>query len=185
MIAKEYTLHTGKRAIFIALRTSAIAIASLLALFFLAQGIARVTESIVSARNEFAALTAQYSTLDRSEQDRETLKGVTEKLEEMTPTIDTIPAVEDFLTGAAAKTNVLLSFTFASFPVQNAAGTLEELGVTFRIEGGEQSLLAFLKMIETAPYLIAIRDISMTFTDTGGTLTANASGAVYLKKQGQ
>lgn len=185
MSAKEYTLNTGKRTFVLALRTSAIAAAGLLALLFLAQSIASATENIVAARNEFTALTAQYGTLDRSERDYEMLKGVTENLEAITPTIDTVPAVEDFLTGAAAKTNVLLSFAFASFPTQNTTGTLEELSVTFRIEGGEQSLLAFLNMIETAPYLIALRDISLTLTDTGGTLTAHATGVIYLKKQDQ
>lgn len=185
MIAKEYTLNTGKKTVVLALRTSAIAVASVLALLFLAQSIARSTENIVAARNEFAALTAQYSALDRSEQDYETLKGVAEKLEAMTPTIDTVPAVEDFLTSAAAKTNVLLSVAVASFPSQNTTGTLEELGITLRIEGGEQSLLAFLTMIENAPYFIALRDISMTLTDTGGTITAHATGVVYLKKQDQ
>lgn len=185
MIAKEYTLNTGKRTFVLALRTSAIAVASLLALLFLARGIASSTENIVAARDEFTALSEQYGTLDRSEQDYEALKGVAEKLETMIPTIDTVPAVEDFLTGAAAKTNVLLSIALASFPAQNTTGTLEELGITLRVEGGEQSLLSFFNMIETAPYLIAIRGISMTLTDTGGTLTAHATGVIYLKKQDQ
>lgn len=183
MITKEYTLNIGKKAIVIVLRTSAIAVASLLALFFLAQSIATTTTKIAATRNEFATLTAQYSALDRLGQDHEVLKGVMEKLETMTPTVDTVPAVEDFLTGAAVKTNVLLSFTFASFPTPSATETLEELGITLRVEGGEQSLLAFLKMIENAPYLIAIRDISITFADTEGTLSASATGVAYLKKQ--
>lgn len=185
MTAKEYTLNIGKRTVILALRTSAISVVSLLALFFLARSIANSTENIVAARNEFAALTAQYGTLDRSEQDHEMLKGVTEKLEAITPTIDTVPAVEDFLMSAAAKTNVLLSVAFASFPNQNTTEALEELGITFRIEGGEQSILSFLTMIENAPYLVAIRGVSLTFTDTGGTLVAHATGAVYLKKQDQ
>lgn len=183
MTTKDYTLRIGKRAVIVVLRTSAIAVASMLALFFLAQSIANTTAGILAARNEFATLSAQYSALDRLERDHEMLKGAAEKLEAMTPTIDTVPAIEDFLTGAAAKTNVLLSLSFAPFPTQSAAGTLEELGISLRIEGGEQSLLAFLKMIENAPYLIAVRDVSITFADTEGTLVAHATGTAYLKKQ--
>lgn len=185
MTIKKYSLHTGKRIVVIALRTAIIFAISLLALFFLGRNISSTTENIVAARNEFIALTAQYSALNQAEHDYEMLREVPGKIEALTPSVDTVLAVEDFLTGAAAKTNVLLSISLASFPTQNTIETLEELGIALRIEGGEQELISFLKMIETAPYLISIQNLSTTFGDTGVTLTTQATGIIYLKKQSE
>lgn len=181
MIIKEYTLNTRKKASFLILRISAAATVSFIALFFLAQSIASTTEKIVTARNEFAALTTQYGALDQSERDYETAKGVAEKLGTMLPTSDTVPVVEDFLQGVARKTNTILTLSFDSSPRPSSAEMLSELGLSLRIEGGEQSILAFLNLIENAPYLIAIRGISLQF-NPAEQFTATMPAVVYLKQ---
>ena len=181
MITKEYTLNTRKKAAFLILRISAVAMASSIALFFLARSIAATTEKIVTTRNEFAMLTTQYGALDQSERDYEIAKGVAEKLGTILPTPDTVPVVEDFLQGVARKTNTMLALSFDYSPKPGAAGALDELGLSLQIEGGEQSILAFLDLIENAPYLIAIRGISLHINPSGQ-FTATMPAVVYLKQ---
>jgi hypothetical protein len=181
MITKEYTLNTGKKAAILILRISAAAVVSSIALFFLARNIVATTEKIVTARNEFALLTTQYGALDQSERDYETAKRVAEKLGAMLPTPDAVPVVEDFLQGIARKTNTTLVLSFDYSPHLSAAGTLSELGISLQIEGGEQSILTFLDLIENAPYLIAVRGISLQFNPSGQ-FTARMPAVVYLSQ---
>lgn len=179
---KEYSLHAGKKTVILMLKASAVAVMCSIAIVILVRYISATTEKIVGERDEFAAISAQYSALDRSERDWETVKGAREKMEAMLPTIDTVPAVEDFLTGAAAKTNILLSLTFAPLPRPSATGPLEELDVTLRMEGGVGQLLSFFTEVENAPYFIALKNTSLTFEE-GGALRTEASGVIYLKKE--
>lgn len=181
MITPEYTLPIRKKAVMLAMRVSAVAIVSSLALFFLARNIASTTEKIVTARNEFTALTTQYDALDRSERDRETAKGAADTLAAMLPTPDTVPVVEDFLYSAARKTDTTLILSFDQSPKPSAIETLDELVISLQTEGGEQSLLAFLSLLENAPHFIAVRGISL-HVNAPGQLAARISAVVYLKQ---
>ena len=53
-----------------------------------------------------------------------------------------------------------------------------------RVEGNTVSLLEFLRKIESAPYLITVKNISLSFTNAlSGPVSAEMSAAVYLNAQ--
>lgn len=180
----EYRLTTTKQALVVILRSFSIAAVSVVALFIIARGVTRTTETVITTRNDFAAFAKKHGMLDQLTRDYESIKDATAQLDGAIPTMDNATVVADYLAATAAQTANTVALRFDSSVKASEGAPLNELGFSMRVEGNTASLLAFLRKIETAPYLITVKSISLSFDNAlTGPVSAQMSAAVYLNSQ--
>ena len=180
----EYRLTTTKQAFIAILRAFGIAIISVVVLFVIARAVTRTTNTIVTTRNDFAAFTKKHGMLDQLARDYELIKDATTQLDGAIPTMDNATVVADYLTATAARTANTVALHFDSSVKASEGTPLNELGFSMRVEGNTASLLEFLRKIESAPYLITVKNISLSFDNAlTGPVSAQMSAAVYLNSQ--
>ena len=180
----EYRLTTTKQAFIAIIRAFGIAIISVVILFAIARAVTRTTNTIVTTRNDFAAFTKKHGMLDQLARDYELIKDATTQLDGAIPTMDNATVVADYLTATAARTANTVALHFDSSVKASEGTPLTELGFSMRVEGNTASLLEFLRKIESAPYLITVKNISLSFDNAlTGPVSAQMSAAVYLNSQ--
>lgn len=180
----EYRITTTKQALIVILKSFGIAMVSVVALFIIARGITRTTNAVITTRNDFAAFAKKHGMLDQLARDYESIKDATAQLDGAIPTMDNATVVADYLTATAAHTANTVVLRFDSSIKSSEGMPLNELGFSMRVEGNTTSLLAFLRKIETAPYLIPVKNISLSFGNAlTGPVSAQISAIVYLNSQ--
>ncbi|MBI5913002.1 hypothetical protein HY839_01010 [Candidatus Azambacteria bacterium] len=178
----EYKLHVARQALRLTLKSFAIAIVSVTALIFLAGAIARTTDSAVRARNDFTMLTKKFGAIDQLTRDNDSLAGVTEKLESAIPTMDDLTRVEEYLTVTAVQTTNDITMQFSGGVGPSVGNALAELPLTIQLSGTQKTLSDFLRTLESAPYLISVKSVSLSFSDSApDAVTAQIAATLFLE----
>lgn len=184
----EYKLRITRQTILLALKSFAIALISVTALIFIAGAITRATNGAVSARDDFAMLTKKYGIVDQLARDADSVASATEKLESATPTMDDITLVEEYLNATAAKTMNDITPHFSAGIQPSESTALAELPIAIQLAGTKQSLVDFLRTLETAPYIFSVKSVTLSFAHgtpdaplSPDALTAQISATVFLE----
>ncbi|OGD31819.1 hypothetical protein A3C91_00125 [Candidatus Azambacteria bacterium RIFCSPHIGHO2_02_FULL_52_12] len=183
MTIKEHLPHVTKRGFLLALRSFGIALTCVILLVFIGGRIhANVTE-ITKARNEIAAFSAKYEQFDQLKKDRETVQSSLGKLENAIPTADNVTIVVDYINSLGIQTGNIVVARFDSNTRANE-GAFDEIGFSLSVNGTLPSVLNLLSQIESAPYLIAVKTVSLAAeASLSRQLAAQLSGVAYLQNE--
>ncbi len=174
--------HITRKWIRLALRVLGITLASVVALIVLADHISRAALDIERARAERASFHAKYESFDRLKADRARVEPHLTKLETAIPAVDSFPVVSDYLASAVAKTSNTATVRFDSVP-SFRGGALGELGFSLQLNGSLFTITDLLRELESAPYFISVRSVSISFAQGAqGQAEAALSGVLYLKE---
>lgn len=183
MILKGYAPHVTKKGLFLALRAFGVALTCVLLLIFFGGKIRATVTEITKARNEIAVFTAKYEQFDRLKKDRDMVQGSLGKLENAVPTADNVTVIVDYINSLGIQTGNIVVARFDANTRANE-GAYDEIGFSLSVSGTLPSVLNLLSQIEGAPYLIAVKTVSLAAeTSFSRSLTAQLSGVAYLQNE--
>lgn len=173
--------HTARKWLILAVKLLGITAASAVCLFYLSGKITKTTRAVEQARASLAAFHAKYDLLGQVRGNKEFIEPHLARLEAAIPTVDSFPVVSDYISGVAIKTSNVLIARFDPIPTLNERA-LRELSFSLNIKGNLSSIERFLAELETAPYFVEVRSVSVTLTSgLAGQAAADLTGVIYLK----
>lgn len=183
---KEYIPHITRRGVLLVARSSGIALVSAALLVFMGIKINTVTASIVKAHGERSAFTAKFEQFDKLKKDAESVADAMTQLNAVLPTMDTMPAVVDYINTLGARTGTTVAVQFDSNAHAGGTGALDGINFVMQANGQLTSILDLLKKIENAPYLINIKTVGVSLTDPATNQVAiQTTGIVYIQSPSQ
>ena len=153
-------------------------------LIFIGKQISAKAEKIKDKRNNFVAFTKQHDSFGQLQSAYASTQKNMAKLESAIPSLDNISEAADYLNSIGPQTSNIVSIKFNPTPHFTSEEEFGSLGFSMNIRGTMITLLDLLKKIETAPYAIEIKNVSLSVGGSvEGEIAASAAGVIYLRKQ--
>ncbi|MEK7520379.1 MAG: hypothetical protein AAB581_04035 [Patescibacteria group bacterium] len=176
----EHRAGVRKKVLLVLVRATVITAASIAFILFAGGRMNDTAEELVVARNELAVFSKKQSLLDTMGHDAEVATRITARVANTFPSEDNVTVVADYISGLGTKLNVTTDVQFGF--VTEGSAPFEELPFSMRISGTHDTVLTMLSALETGPYFIAVRSVSLTYSDVPGLVETHITGAALLKK---
>lgn len=178
----KFIPHINKKGLLLVARSSGITLLSAALLVFMGIKINSLTAAIMKSHDQRATFTAKFERFDTLKKDAELVAGVTTQINAAIPTMDTMPAVVDYINTLGARTQTTVAVQFDSNARPGGTGALGEVTFALQANGSLPTILDLFKKIENAPYLINIRSVNFSLADQGtNQVAAQANGSVYIQ----
>ena len=167
----------------LAMKFGGIAVIGLFILLLVANKIEHKANEVVKERGSFAAFAKKFALFDQLKANYDAVQDNIAKLENAVPTLDNITAPVDYINTVAIKTSNIMKIKYGTSVSANEL-MFNEFAFTAQLTGNMQTVTNFLKELEKAPYLIEIKNVSLSFEDNSleGKLGAVVTGAIYVQQ---